>query len=260
MRGSDRMGSIDVKRPQRAKKTRAQKSVEARAALFQAAAEIVGEYGYADASITRITQRANLAQGTFYNYFASRQEIFDELLPVLGAQMMEHIRHRAVGGKTFLEREELAFRAFFSYLKRAPYFLRILNEAEMAAPRAFRQHLANMSTGYVRFLQKAREQQQIADVRRLRRSDTFLWPRAAIWRCAMQSPAMFPSTSYARTCDWSRAACAGNRPQRAPIASRRAPTRTMTSRRASPFARVVRSLIIATGCNRRHVRSARRPP
>ena len=164
MRGADRMGSIDVKRPQRAKKTRAQKSVEARAALLQAAAEIVGEYGYADASITRITQRANLAQGTFYNYFASRQDIFEELLPALGAQMMEHIRHRTVGGDTFLEREELAFRAFFSYLKKAPYFLRILNEAEMAAPRAFRQHLADMSTGYVRFLQRAREQQQIADV------------------------------------------------------------------------------------------------
>jgi AcrR family transcriptional regulator len=164
MRGSVRMESIDVKRPERAKKTRAQKSEEARAALFQAAAEIVGEYGYADASITRITQRANLAQGTFYNYFASRQDIFDELLPVLGAQMMEHIRHRAVGGKTFLEREELAFRAFFSYLKKAPYFLRILNEAEMAAPKAFRQHLANISAGYVRFLQKARAQGQIADV------------------------------------------------------------------------------------------------
>src|SRR5215471_5181250 len=145
MRGSDRTGAIEVKRPERAKKTRAQKSEEARAALFQAAAEIVGEYGYADASITRITQRANLAQGTFYNYFASRQDIFDELLPVLGAQMMEHIRHRAVGGKTFLEREELAFRAFFSYLKKAPYFLRILNEAEMAAPRAFRQHIANVT-------------------------------------------------------------------------------------------------------------------
>src|ERR1700740_3842781 len=98
-------GAIDVKRPERPKKTRAQKSEEARAALFQAAAEIVGEYGYADASITRITQRANLAHGTFYHYFASRQDIFDELLPVLGAQMMEHIRHRAVGGKTFLERE-----------------------------------------------------------------------------------------------------------------------------------------------------------
>jgi AcrR family transcriptional regulator len=164
MRGSDRTGAIEVKRPERAKKTRAQKSEEARAALFQAAAEIVGEYGYADASITRITQRANLAQGTFYNYFASRQDIFDELLPVLGAQMMEHIRHRAVGGKTFLEREELAFRAFFSYLKKAPYFLRILNEAEMAAPKAFRQHLANISAGYVRFLQKAREEQQIVNV------------------------------------------------------------------------------------------------
>ncbi len=146
------------------KKTRAQKSEEARAALFQAAAEIVGEYGYVDASISRITQRANLAQGTFYNYFASRQDIFDQLLPVLGTQMLAHIRKRAIVGKTFLEREELAFRAFFDFLKEVPYFLRILNEAEISAPRAYRAHLRNVSTGYVRFLQGARKRGEIADL------------------------------------------------------------------------------------------------
>ena len=147
-----------------ARKTRAQKSEEARTALFQAAAEIVGEFGYADASISRITQRANLAQGTFYNYFASRQDILDQLLPTLGTEMLAYIRDRAIGGKTFLEREERAFRAFFDFLKRAPHFLRILNEAEISAPKAYHRHLRNVSKSYVRFLQGARDRGEVANL------------------------------------------------------------------------------------------------
>ncbi len=153
-----------MRRANATKKTRVQRSEEVRDALFQAAAEIVGEYGYIDASITRITQRANLAQGTFYNYFASRQDIFDELLPVLGAKMLVHIRQQVSGAQTFLEREERSFRAFFSFLKRMPYFLRILNEAEIFAPKAHRQHFRNISGGYLRFLQKAREHGEIANL------------------------------------------------------------------------------------------------
>lgn len=146
------------------KKTRVQRSEEVRDALFQAAAEVVGEYGYIDASISRITQRANLAQGTFYNYFASRQDIFDELLPVLGAKMLVHIRQQVSGATSFLEREERAFRAFFGFLKRMPYFLRILNEAEIFAPKAHRQHFRNISDGYLRFLRKARARGEISDL------------------------------------------------------------------------------------------------
>ena len=40
-----------------ARKNQAQKSEEIRTALFQAAAEVVGEFGYADASISKITQK-----------------------------------------------------------------------------------------------------------------------------------------------------------------------------------------------------------
>lgn len=137
------------------RKTREQKSEEVRDALFQAAAETVGEYGYMDTSITRITQRARVAQGTFYNYFESRQHIFDELLPVLGTKMIVHIRQEVRGATTFIEREERSFRAFFNFLKRMPYFLRILNEAEIFAPRAYKAHFKNIVDGYSRFLRKA---------------------------------------------------------------------------------------------------------
>jgi AcrR family transcriptional regulator len=46
---------------------------ETRKALIRAASEVIGEFGYDGASIGRITERAGLAQGTFYLYFDSRQ-------------------------------------------------------------------------------------------------------------------------------------------------------------------------------------------
>lgn len=126
-----------------------------REALFKAAAEIVGDIGYQDTSITMITQRANVAQGTFYNHFASRQDILDQLLPSLGNDMLNHVGKCTQKGTTLLEQEELGFRGFFSFLKQNPHFFRILNEAESFAPSAYRTHLELVSGGYVRVLKRA---------------------------------------------------------------------------------------------------------
>jgi len=136
-------------------RTRVQKSERIRSALLAAAADVVGEVGYAEASISLITHRAGVAQGTFYNYFASRQDILDQLLPAIGAQMLDHVRASARGGKTFAELEERSFVAFFSYLKKNPRFLRILNEAESFAPEAYRQHFHVVSSRYLAFLRRS---------------------------------------------------------------------------------------------------------
>src|SRR5690606_35534350 len=86
-------------------------------ALFTAASEVVGEHGYEDASISMITQRAGVAQGTFYNHFESRQDILDQLLPRLGREMLDYVGECSRPGKTILEREELGFRGFYTFLK-----------------------------------------------------------------------------------------------------------------------------------------------
>ncbi|NYT65291.1 TetR/AcrR family transcriptional regulator [Alcaligenaceae bacterium] len=128
-----------------------------REALFQAAAEVVGERGYQDASITLITQRAGVAQGTFYNHFESRQDILDKLLPTLGKDMLDYVRTCSREGTTLVEREELGFKGFFSFLKKNPHFFRILNEAESFAPKGHREHLDLVASGYVRMLSRARD-------------------------------------------------------------------------------------------------------
>src|SRR5690606_32698911 len=85
---------------------RVEKSEAIRESLLKAAVEVVGEVGYANASIALITQKAGVGQGTFYNYFESRQEILDALLPSLGKDMLAHVKKCALGGHSFAELEE----------------------------------------------------------------------------------------------------------------------------------------------------------
>lgn len=147
----------------RTAKSRQERSRLIRESLFKAAAQVVGEKGYQDASIALITQRANVAQGTFYNHFESRQDILDQLLPAMGKDMLAYIRDYASDAKDLAEREELGFRGFFSFLTANPHFFRILNEAESFAPKAHKKHLDLVATGYMRMFRRAHDQGELQD-------------------------------------------------------------------------------------------------
>ena len=130
--------------------------------IFDAATKVVGKYGYAEASVARITEQAGVAQGTFYNHFENRQELLDQLLPKIGIDMVHFIRERTA--KADAARQEIErFSAFFEFIREVPEFLRILNEAEFFAPSGYQKHLDNISTAYVRILKRARLAGAIVD-------------------------------------------------------------------------------------------------
>jgi AcrR family transcriptional regulator len=130
--------------------------------IFDAATKIVGRYGYAEASVARITEAAGVAQGTFYNHFENRQELLDQLLPKIGLDMVRFIRDRT--GTASAAREEIErFSAFFDFIREVPEFLRILNEAEFFAPIGYQKHFDNISSAYVRILQRARTAGTVSD-------------------------------------------------------------------------------------------------
>jgi AcrR family transcriptional regulator len=150
-----------LKRP--VKLTRSEKNDDVKRRLFAAAAKVVGRHGYADASVARITEIAGVAQGTFYNHFGNRQELLEQLLPVIGQQMVVFIRARIDEAGSEIEKEVARFRAFFDFLQETPEFLRILNEAEVFAPAGYQRHLDNISTAYVRLLKRARGPGKVGD-------------------------------------------------------------------------------------------------
>ena len=145
-----------------AKLNRVERNAWTKRKIFDAATKIVGKYGYAEASVARITEEAGVAQGTFYNHFESRQELLDRLLPKIGIDMVRFIRERT--GTAHAARQEIArFGAFFDFIREVPEFLRILNEAEFFAPVGYQKHLDNIATAYVRILRRARHAGAIVD-------------------------------------------------------------------------------------------------
>jgi AcrR family transcriptional regulator len=142
-------------------RTQAEKSEATRQALLDAATRVVGRDGYAGASIGKVTAAANVAQGTFYYYFDSQQELFDCLLPTLGERLLQEIREAVAGGTTGIMREEIGFRTYFNFMARTPEFYRVLTEAEVFAPRAYWTHMTNISSRYLRALKRSWQKGEI---------------------------------------------------------------------------------------------------
>lgn len=134
----------------RRKPNRAEKAEATRARLFDAAINIVGEHGYAGTSVARITERAKVAQGTFYNYFESRQDLLDQLLPAISNQLHAHIKKRVLEADSPLGRERARIVAFFEFLEELPHLFKILSEGPVQAPEGFRRHLEQQTLSYKR--------------------------------------------------------------------------------------------------------------
>jgi AcrR family transcriptional regulator len=124
--------------------------------LLDAAEVVFAEHGFHDASIVRIVERAGVAQGTFYIYFRSKQEIFEELVADLNSRLREEMsKGAAAGGGDRLEAERRGFAAFFRFTAEHPALFRVIREAEFIAPEAMRRHYEKIIEGYARALESA---------------------------------------------------------------------------------------------------------
>lgn len=123
--------------------------------LLEAAEEVFAQLGYHDASIVKITEAAGVAQGTFYVYFESKQEIFDELVDDLNRRVRHAMSEGAAQGTTRAEAERLGFRAFFAFTAEHPGLYRVVRQAEFVSPRALQRHYERIAEGYVEGLRKA---------------------------------------------------------------------------------------------------------
>ena len=68
---------------------RSRKGIQTRARLVDAAKEIFKEYGFLDARISDIAERAGLSHGAFYHYFDSKEEIFREVAAGVDEELSE---------------------------------------------------------------------------------------------------------------------------------------------------------------------------
>jgi AcrR family transcriptional regulator len=139
------------------------KGERTRRRLLEAAEEVFAELGYHDASIVKLTEAAGVAQGTFYLYFESKQQIFDELVLDLNRRVRRAMSEGAARGTTRAERERLGFRGYFRFTSEHPALYRIIRQAEIVAPHILHEHYRRIAEGYVVGLREAMDTGEIVE-------------------------------------------------------------------------------------------------
>jgi len=140
------------------------KGVETRQRLLDAAERVFGDLGYADASIVKITEAAGVAQGTFYLYFSSKKEVFDELVRDLNRRIRHAMTESAAKGGTRLEQEILGFRGYFEFTARHPGLYRIIRQSAFVSPDVFKWHYDRVSERYVAALREAVDRHELGPI------------------------------------------------------------------------------------------------
>jgi len=129
--------------------------------LLDAAEEIFGNKGYDNASVAEITQKAGVAQGTFYIYFPDKKAAFTELVRELNHLVRKETVLAIAGINNRMEAEKIGFQAFFKFVLKRPNLYRIIRQAEFVDYEVFRWHYQHFSDGYVRHLKGAMKKRQI---------------------------------------------------------------------------------------------------
>jgi AcrR family transcriptional regulator len=95
---------------------REQTKLANRQAILEAARTVFGEMGFEAATVRDIIRRTNLSVGAFYNYYRSKEEVFDALADD-GARRFRPILHEAAKQATDFESYLRAgVRAYFDFI------------------------------------------------------------------------------------------------------------------------------------------------
>lgn len=131
------------------------KGIKTRNSLLEAAEEIFGTKGYFNSSVADITKKANVAQGTFYIYFSSKQIIFEELVKQLNKDFRSQIRMEVAKAKDAREAQMIGFRTFFRWVQQHRHLYNIVQQTVLVNEDLYRWYYERIAQGYVRGLNDA---------------------------------------------------------------------------------------------------------
>jgi AcrR family transcriptional regulator len=119
-----------------------------RRAIFQAAERVFGEFGYSRASISEITRRAGVAQGTFYVHFKSKEDLLYGVVKFLSRELRRELSHATDRVQDKRDKEIQGMLAFFNFLGLHSPIYRIVSESEVIVPESAQYYYEKLAAGY----------------------------------------------------------------------------------------------------------------
>lgn len=98
----------------------------ARTAILRAAQEQFGAHGYQATKMTDIARSAGVAAGTLYNYFPSKEAVFDEIVREEGQATIARLRKQIAANQCPLESLRIALREIMRVLDEKRQYYAIL--------------------------------------------------------------------------------------------------------------------------------------
>jgi len=130
--------------------------------LLAAAEEEFGSKGFHTASVSSITTRADVGQGTFYLYFHSKEEIFVTLVRDIGRRLRKEMAVAVEDSRDRLDAERRGLEAFFSFATAHPGLYRIVQESQFVEEPVFREYYERLAKGYAEDLTAAAKRGEIS--------------------------------------------------------------------------------------------------
>ena len=123
--------------------------------LLDAAETEFGVHGFHAASIAAVTQAAGVAQGTFYLYFRSKEDVLRELVQHMGHQLRRTLATATAGASDRLAAERLGFEAFARFCLSHRNLYRIVMESQFVDEAIHRGYYQALAEGYAAGLRRA---------------------------------------------------------------------------------------------------------
>lgn len=131
--------------------------------ILDAAAEEFGARGYHEGSIAGIASRAEVAIGSFYTYFDSKEAVFRALVGDMSRQVREAVVPAILAAPDRLTGERAGIAAFIAFVRQHKALYRIIDESAFVAEDAYRRHYVEVAEGYANSLSQAFGRGEISD-------------------------------------------------------------------------------------------------
>ena len=133
-------------------------------ALFQAAENVFGEVGFNRASISEITRRAGVAQGTFYIHFKSKKDLMIGFVRYINKELRRHLKIATQHLTDRRDIEQGGMLAFFQFLKEHRRIYRVVSESETMGPNMGMWYYTRLAEGYVQGVRQGMAAGEIRDM------------------------------------------------------------------------------------------------
>lgn len=139
--------------------------------LLEAAEAEIARKGFNRASVSSITRRAGVGQGTFYLYFPSKEDALRELVRHMGRELRHALSEATRGVRDRLDIERRGLAAFLRFSLGHQDLYRVVMESQFVDESIYREYYQTLADAYAAGLARAQDRREI----RRGHSETQAW-------------------------------------------------------------------------------------